>query len=284
MPRTVAALYDTRAEAESARARLIGEARAKSPRIIGRDTAGAIDSLKIAPADAEAYRKCVRRGGYLVVSEVPTDTSPKRIIELLKQAAGERVGDKVEGAWGDGEQGVRVRLPDDDRDEAPVERSNEIEAHNDADQGAAATERPSTLEVAEPPVEATVDDKKHTGHSAPPANEELRTAERKFARGGARIRTLSREAPAEEQVSLETQLIEVERRPCGRHLSDTEVEAAGLFKERVFEVSEMAEEAVVTKVAVVREEVIVTKTIKERTETVRDTVRRTEIEVEDLAP
>ena len=44
----------------------------------------------------------------------------------------------------------------------------------------------------------------------------------------------------------------------------------------------MREEPVVTKIAVVREEVIVRKTMQERTETIRDTVRQTEVEVEDL--
>jgi stress response protein YsnF len=50
----------------------------------------------------------------------------------------------------------------------------------------------------------------------------------------------------------------------------------------VFEVAEMREEPVVTKTAVVREEVIIRKRISEHVETVGDTVRHTEIEVEDL--
>jgi stress response protein YsnF len=44
----------------------------------------------------------------------------------------------------------------------------------------------------------------------------------------------------------------------------------------------MREEPVVTKTAVVREEVIVTKRVKVSSETIRDTVRRTEIELEGL--
>jgi stress response protein YsnF len=60
------------------------------------------------------------------------------------------------------------------------------------------------------------------------------------------------------------------------------MEAGGLFKERVFEIAEMREEPVVTKIAVVHEEVIVRKIVKERTETIRDSVRQTQVEVEDL--
>ena len=44
----------------------------------------------------------------------------------------------------------------------------------------------------------------------------------------------------------------------------------------------MAEEPVVQKRARVREEVVVGKETKQRTEQVRDTVRRTEVEVEQL--
>jgi hypothetical protein len=43
----------------------------------------------------------------------------------------------------------------------------------------------------------------------------------------------------------------------------------------------MAEEAVVQKVAQVREEVVVSKTLEQRTEQIDDTVRKTEVEVDE---
>ena len=46
--------------------------------------------------------------------------------------------------------------------------------------------------------------------------------------------------------------------------------------------TETAEEAVVGKTARVVEEVVVGKTATDRTETVTDTVRRTDVEVDDL--
>jgi stress response protein YsnF len=48
----------------------------------------------------------------------------------------------------------------------------------------------------------------------------------------------------------------------------------------VIEVRETAEEPVVSKTARVAEEVVVRKDVTEHTETVRDTVRREEVEVE----
>jgi stress response protein YsnF len=54
---------------------------------------------------------------------------------------------------------------------------------------------------------------------------------------------------------------------------------AGAFEERTVEVHQTAEEPVVSKTARVAEEVVVRKDVTERTETVRDNVRREEIDV-----
>ena len=53
------------------------------------------------------------------------------------------------------------------------------------------------------------------------------------------------------------------------------------FRERTIEVTATAEEAVVAKEARVKEEIVVGKDTEERTETVSDTVRRTEVEIDD---
>ncbi len=50
------------------------------------------------------------------------------------------------------------------------------------------------------------------------------------------------------------------------------------FRERTIEVSEVDEEAVVEKEAQVVEEVVISKDTVEHEETVRDTVRRTDVE------
>ena len=53
------------------------------------------------------------------------------------------------------------------------------------------------------------------------------------------------------------------------------------FQDRTIEVEEKSEEAVISKDARVKEELVVKKDVEQRTETVSDTVRRTEVEVED---
>jgi uncharacterized protein (TIGR02271 family) len=78
-------------------------------------------------------------------------------------------------------------------------------------------------------------------------------------------------------VALRQERVSIERNPVDRPI------AAGddAFRERTIETTETAEEAVVAKEARVTEEVVVRKQSGERTQTVSDTVRRTEVEVED---
>jgi hypothetical protein len=94
-----------------------------------------------------------------------------------------------------------------------------------------------------------------------------------------RIYTHVTERPVEEQVRLREESVHVERRPVDRPLTGADATA---FQDRTVEMTATAEEAVVAKTARVIEEVVVGKTVDERVETVRDTVRRTDVDVEQL--
>jgi uncharacterized protein (TIGR02271 family) len=111
----------------------------------------------------------------------------------------------------------------------------------------------------------------------PVAEERLRVGKRDVSHGRVRIRSYVVETPVEEQVTLREERVAVERRPVDRALSD----ADQAFQERTIEAEERGEEAVVSKEARVTEEVVVRKEAEQRTETVSDTVRQTEVEVED---
>jgi uncharacterized protein (TIGR02271 family) len=111
----------------------------------------------------------------------------------------------------------------------------------------------------------------------PVMEERLDVGKRAVERGRARIHTHVEERPVEETVRLRDERVHVERRRVDRPVTASE----DAFRERTIEVSETAEEAVVEKEARVVEEVVVSKDAVEHEETVRDTVRRTEVEVED---
>ena len=117
--------------------------------------------------------------------------------------------------------------------------------------------------------------------SVPVAEEKLAVSKRKVLRGGVRVTSRVVEKPVEEKVRLREEHVEAERHRADRRLSPEEAEAA--FKERTVEMTETAEEAEVAKEARVVEEVQLEKRAEEREATVRDRVRRTEVEVENLA-
>lgn len=111
------------------------------------------------------------------------------------------------------------------------------------------------------------------------AEEQLMVGKREVSRGGVRVRSVVTERQAEAQVTLRDETINVERRPVDRPVGDTDT---NVFTEQAVEFSETDEEAVVAKEARVVEEVVIGKTTEQRTETVRDTVRRTDVEIEQL--
>lgn len=114
--------------------------------------------------------------------------------------------------------------------------------------------------------------------SLPVVEEELQVGKRTVEEGVARVRSYVTETPVEEQVHLREEHVTVERRPVDRPADTTDMNA---FREQTIEVTERREEPVVSKQARIVEEVIVGKEVQEHTETIRDTVRRTDVEVEN---
>lgn len=112
----------------------------------------------------------------------------------------------------------------------------------------------------------------------PVVEEELRVGKRQTQRGGVRVRSHNYEKPVEANVELHEEHGTVARRRVDRPATETDVANA----EASIEVRDTAEEAVVAKDARVVEEVVVGKEASNRTETISDSVRRTEVDVEDV--
>ena len=130
--------------------------------------------------------------------------------------------------------------------------------------------------------EETKNSRSERTESVPVIEEELEVEKRKVARGGVRLTSTVHEQPVEETVRLREEQVETERRPVDRRLSEDEAEAA--FQDRTIEMNETTEELEVSKEARVVEEMALTKTVQEHEEQVKDTVRRTEVEVEKIEP
>ena len=114
--------------------------------------------------------------------------------------------------------------------------------------------------------------------SIPIVQEDLVVGKREVDRGGVRVYSHVVEQAVSADVNLRDEVIRVERRPVDRVATAADFNPA----ERSFEVRATGEEAVVGKTARVVEEVLVGKESSQHTEGIRDTVRHTEVDVEEV--
>jgi stress response protein YsnF len=116
--------------------------------------------------------------------------------------------------------------------------------------------------------------------SVPIVEEELSVSKSKSANGGARVTSSVTETPVEETVSLKEETVKARRKDADRVLDEDEAE--GAFEEKTVEMMGTKEEAEVQKEARVVGEVELKKEARERHKTVSDTVRKTDVEVEEV--
>ena len=115
--------------------------------------------------------------------------------------------------------------------------------------------------------------------SIPVVEEELVVGKREVDRGGVRVYSHVSERPVSADVTLREEHINVQRRPVDRAATAADFEAG---QGSMFELNATGEEAVVGKNARVVEEVLVGKNSSEHTEAIHDSVRRTEVDVEEV--
>lgn len=196
---------------------------------------------------------------------------------------------RYESAVNSGNVLLSVDTTDEDVDRAVsiLEKYNPVDVHQEAgrETGSAASAGVGTAGAATTTGKAAKSRPSGTRGSTdlpksiPVVQEDVQVGKREVQRGGVRVYSRVVEQPVEETVRLQEERVRVERQPVNRPVSGSELEAG---RDEVIEVQEFAEEPVVSKQARVVEEVRVGKDATERTETVRDTVRRTEVNVENL--
>jgi uncharacterized protein (TIGR02271 family) len=124
----------------------------------------------------------------------------------------------------------------------------------------------------------TPSSKQQGGEKLEVVEEQLQVGKRAMDRGGVRIHTRVTEQPVQEEVSLRKERVNVERTPVNRPVTS----ADEAFHERTIEARATSEQAVVEKQARVVEEVRLNKEVEQQTETVRDTVKRQDVDVEQV--
>ena len=117
------------------------------------------------------------------------------------------------------------------------------------------------------------------GETLKVVEENLKVGTRTVQKGNVRVHRRIVETPVEEQVLLHDEKAAIQRTKIDRPATEADLQTA--FKDKSIEIQETTQEPVVSKSARVVEEVTVGKKATDRTETVRDTLRRTEVDVEN---
>jgi uncharacterized protein (TIGR02271 family) len=110
------------------------------------------------------------------------------------------------------------------------------------------------------------------------AEEELSLGKQLIQEGTTRIRRFIVEKPVEAQITLHEEHVKVVRRAVADPGSLQDID----WTERTVEITDTIEEPVVKKTSHIAEEILIRKEGSDHTETVRDTVRRQQVEVESL--
>ena len=269
---TITAFFDSRADATNAVEKLaeagitrtsirllpeqegLSGSAVASPYDYERDEKGfwaTLGDMLIPEEDRATYSEGMHRGGTTVIVTVD-EAHVERAADILEEHGSVNMDEREESWRQEGWSGYRF-----------------------AAGGSGSAVGTSAVDV---PLAAGTSDRAGT-QRIPIVEEKMRVGKRQVEGGRVKVRSYVVETPVEEQVSLRQETVHVERRPVDRELSDAT--DANAFRDRTIEVEERDEEAVVSKEARVKEEVVVSKKVEQRTQTVSDKVRRTEVDIDD---
>lgn len=213
---------------------------------------GALSNIGVNEDDASYYAESVRRGGALII--VKTNEMRAREAAEIMENHGALDIDKRAHHWrSKGWTGFNAQMPPHTPTRQPTHPHP-----NQQDVNARTGMREQVVPVIE---------------------EELKIGKREIQRGGARVYTQVVEQPVNQQVRLREEHVTVQERPANRPATEADLQQA--TRNQNINVTERAEEAVVKKEARVVGEVVINKEVTERTEVIKDKVRKTEVKVEE---
>ncbi|WP_373946643.1 YsnF/AvaK domain-containing protein [Paracoccus marcusii] len=264
---SVSAMFDTNADAQNAVSRLEtlgisrtqirtveGAAQSTEQRASTSDDKGFWDSLGdffFPDEDRYTYAEGLSRGGVLVTVTGLTAAHYDQVLDILDDEGTVDLAEREESWRSEGWGGYEVS--------PHVTGARTVGSAVGADGSYADTSS------------------KTGDESIPIVEEQLRVGKRDTSHGRVRVRAYTVEEPVSETVNLREDRVELERRPVDRAVTDVDT----AFQDRTVEAEEFVEEAVVSKEARVVEEVSLRKTSDTRQETVTDSVRHTEVEIDD---
>lgn len=271
--RTITAMFNSREEAEQAGKMLVSQMGLTSAMVKTSPNAGMTDagyessrpyeekgffgSLKdmlIPDEDRYGYAEGMRRGAVLLSAQVD-ETQIDKASDVLEHAGALDL-DEQEASWRkSGWTGY----------DATTHGSMSTGATGAATTGATGTAAAAGMQAGKDETLKVV-------------QERLVVGKRAVEGGRVKVRAYVVERPVEETVRLHEESVQVDRRPVDRLATAADMDA---FQERTIEARAMSEEAVIGKEVRVVEEIGIHKEAADRSQTVRDTVRETKVDVED---
>ena len=269
-PRTVSAFFDTQNDAQRAVDRLVEAGiPADSVRLVPgyesdtpvtdrseqhRGFFASLADFFMPDEDRYTYAEGLSRGGYLVVVNDLELAHYERAVDILDDEGSIDL-DEREQSW----------------------RSEGWSGYQAGATGYTDLDTADSFSDAQPMSDRNLDTSTTTDETIPVVDERLVVGKRDVNLGRVRVRSYLREEPVSADVNLHEERVTLDRRPVDRPLSD----ADAAFRDRTIEAEAHGEEAVVSKEARVTEEISLRKEGTDRHETVNDTVRKTEVEIED---
>ncbi len=191
-------------------------------------------------ADVSMYSEAVRRGNCILSVDCGDERQQQRIEAILQRCGAIDIDERAQ-SW--------------------------------RDEGWSGTAGTASIASGEDIEGGTLQDRQ----SIPVVQEEMQVGKRVVQRGGLRIYSRIIEQPIEESVNLREEHASVQRHAVDPPATDADL---ANMRETSVEIRESVEEPVVSTQARVVEEVEVGKQVSDRTETVRGTVRKTDVDVE----
>lgn len=313
MQKTIVALFHEKSAAEQARKDLIRTGLKNDGIQVEDSSSGDLNSrlhrlknIGMPERHAEAYCEGLRRGGGLLIANVE-DTNVAMARQILQRDGAINVDQKIreweQSGWTgfsskphpmgrDANTGAgvsrrsNVSSPGSSR---PTTSASEIDAMpardvdsdqvNRDDLRQSAQTRRGSSDMARPDTSRSADLRDRDGVTIPVVEEDLNIGKREVEQGGVRINQRVTEKPVEDSINLREEHVNVERKKVDRPISNADM---AHMKDETIEVTEHREEPVIHKEARVKEEIRVNRTADQHTETVRDTVRSTEVDVEKI--
>lgn len=251
-----------------------------------RNRVAVLERAGVPQDDAQIYAEGVRRGGVLVMGRVD-DRRCDDALDVIERHGSVDITDRGRSYRESGWTGYDAASTDYDQRMVDEERTRygtgtgaaaaNLRDVNTGTAGKGATTGTTGKGMGAAGMGAATTGTGREEH-IPIVEEEVHVGKRAVERGHLRVRSYTVETPVEETVNLRDETIHVERRAVDAPGTPVPEDA---FRDRTIEVTETDEEAVVAKEAHVREELVVRKDVEQHRKTVSDTVRRTEVEVED---